>query len=143
MAACTREQLISTLTDGWGRYPAAFHALSPQEQAAFLEKQGYKRFADLLAHVTAWWTDGMQVIKEILASPSYNGREYDVDAFNASAVEKYSSMDEDGVTQVFEKTRAAMLNLIQSLPDEAFSNEWVLRRLEIEVIGHLKEHEIA
>lgn len=143
MAACTREQIITALTDGWGRYTVAFHALSPQEQTAFLEKQGYKRFADLLAHVTAWWTDGMQVIQEILASPTFNRREYDVDVFNASAVEKYSGMDEDGVAQVFEKTRAAMLNLAQSLPDEAFSNEWLLRRLEIEVIGHLKEHEIA
>jgi hypothetical protein len=55
MDTITRQSVITLLNEDWAEYVARFQKLPSSAQAAFLEKQGYKRLADLLAHIAAWW----------------------------------------------------------------------------------------
>ncbi len=61
--------ILDTLQHGWGTYVERFQRLSSKEQAAFLTKQGYARFADLLAHVIAWWEEGKLGVENLLVDP--------------------------------------------------------------------------
>ena len=105
MPEVTREQTLDALQNGWATYVDRFHALSPEAQAQFLKEQGYARFADLLGHVTAWWQEGEMVINGILKDPEYRWASYDVDAFNAQAVRRFSDIDEAVVVGSFELAR--------------------------------------
>lgn len=140
MAQTLREQALDALNNDWAAYVGGFRRLTSQAQAAFLERQGYTRLADLLAHVTAWWTDGQRSIRAILADPNYPPQEYDVDAFNARAVSAAAGLSETEIIQRFETARLAFVDLVKGLEEEDFRNERMTRRLHIEVIGHYEEH---
>jgi hypothetical protein len=138
-----REQALDALHGDWAGYVERFRRLSPEAQAAFLQQQGYARLGDLLAHVTAWWTDGQRSIRSILSDPNYPPQEYDVDDFNARAVAAAAGLSEEEILQRFEAARLAFIDLVKGLDEGAFQNERMKRRLHIEVIGHYKEHEFG
>ncbi len=140
MTSLTRGQVLATLQGEWGTYVKRFQALAPQAQAAFLERQGYARLADLLAHVIAWWEMGLQALTAMEADPNFHEQDYDVNAFNARAVQRFSGLEEAAVIQAFEAQRAAMSDLVARLPEAAFQKKPVVDRLHIEFIGHLHEH---
>jgi hypothetical protein len=142
MTELTREQIISALQDGWGTYVERFERLAPEAQAAFLAQQGYARLADLLGHVVAWWEEGQPAISALLDDPDFSSPDYDVDAFNARAVERFRGLDEATVIRMFEAARQAWLALVARLPDGALRNKRIAGRLHIEIIGHLAEHVI-
>jgi hypothetical protein len=142
MTELTREEIISALQDGWGTYVERFEHLSSEAQAACLARQGYARLADLLGHVIAWWEEGLQAIPALLDDPHFSSPDYDVDAFNARAVERFHGMDEPAVLHAFEAARQAWLALVVRLPDDALQNQKIAQRLHIELIGHLAEHAI-
>jgi hypothetical protein len=142
MASLTREQILETIQADWGGYVEHFQSLSPQAQAAFLAKQGYARLADLLAHVIAWWEVGYQAITTLLADPDFHELDYDVDVFNAQAVQRFSNLDEAATLKAFETQRTAMFDLVAHMPEAAFQNQQIIDRLHIEFIGHLREHEL-
>jgi hypothetical protein len=139
----TREQTLAALQDGWATYVDRFHALTPEAQAQFLKKQGYTRFADLLGHVTAWWQEGEMVINGILKDPEYRWASYDVDAFNAQAVTRFSDIDEAVVVGSFELARISFAVLVSDLPEEAFANNKITSWLYADVIEHLQDHDIS
>ncbi len=143
MTELTREQVVSALRDGWGTYVERFERLSPEARAAFLARQGYARLADLLAHVVAWWEEGLQAIPALLADPNFSSPDHDVDDFNARAVERFRGLDEPAVIRAFEAARQAWLDLVARLPDDALRSKRIADRLHIEIIGHLAEHVIA
>jgi hypothetical protein len=140
MDAVTREQILGGLQQGWGTYIQGFHSLSPDQQTAFLQQQGYARFGDLLAHVVAWWSDGQQTIANLLLHPDAPRKDYDVDAFNAQAVAQSQGMSETELIHRFDSARLAMQKLVSELPEEAVQNRRINKRLAVEVIGHLEEH---
>ena len=142
MTGLIREQYLAVIQDEWGAYVECFQALSPQAQAAFLAKQGYTRLADLLAHIIAWWEMGQRAIPALLSNPAFHEQDYDVDAFNARAVERFSELDESTVLQAFKAQHAAMTDLVAHLPAAAFQDQRILDRLHIEFVGHLREHEL-
>ena len=139
----SRERIVETLERGWGSYSATFDELSPDGQAAYLHRQGYGRFADVLAHVLAWWREARLVIKALLDDPSYHAPERDVDGFNAEAVEANRSQSESEVRRVFEIERRLMLDLVLALPSEALESEKIMGQLNMEIVGHLTEHSLA
>ncbi len=143
MTELTRDQIVSALQDGWGTYVERFERLEPGAQAAFLARQGYARLADLLGHVVAWWEEGQPAVSTLLADPTFSSPDYDVDAFNARAVERFRGQDEPAVIRTFEAARQAWLALVARLPEEALRNERIAGRLHIEIIGHLAEHAIS
>jgi hypothetical protein len=138
----TRKQVLGILQIGWATYVERFYCLSPEAQATFLVKQGYARFADVLAHIIAWWEEGQRAIENLLNDPNFNAPAYDVDAFNAQAIERFRGLSDPAVIQYFEETRKALRDLVINLPNDAFLNKKIIERLHIEVVGHLGEHDI-
>ena len=135
--------VLSTLLNGWGTYVARFRHLTAEEQAAFLQQQGYARLADLLAHVSAWWGDGLERMKALREDPDLPPQEYDVDAFNARAVAAVRPLEESDVIALFESRRQALLAFVRSLPPvELERNPALSKRLHVEVVSHLREHKI-
>ena len=74
MTELTRAQILDTLQHGWAAYVGGFQSLSSEAQAEFLVKQGYAHFADLLAHIVAWWEEGKRVIEKLADDPDFTGR---------------------------------------------------------------------
>lgn len=143
MTPLTRQEVLNTLEKDWAEYVQRYRRLSPESQSAFLGKQGYARFADLLSHIVAWWQVGCQSIERYLANPASPSREYDVDAFNAEAVAKTAEQDEDKVVESFENMRRFLVEFVKGLPDTAFENEKVIDQLSMDVVGHLGEHVLS
>lgn len=142
MTSLDRGQVLKCLQEDWAAYVQQFKDLPPDVQAAFLKVQGYRRFADLLAHIIAWWEAGIHSIKKYLTDPGYQPAEYDVDAFNGEAVVKASGMDDAGMIDRFERMREYYIGFVKALPDAAFENEKVVKQLNMELVGHLKEHSV-
>ncbi|HTP07809.1 MAG TPA: DinB family protein [Anaerolineae bacterium] len=139
----TREQLLASLHTDWGTFIECYQRLSPEAQTAYLQQQGYARFADLLAHVIAWWQEGLAAIPIMLSDPAYVSPEYDVDQFNAQAVARRRDLDGTAVSTIFANLRQQWIDLVNSLPNEAFQDEKITQRLHIEIIGHYTEHSLA
>jgi hypothetical protein len=138
----TRDQFIDCLENDWASFVSRFDALSPEEQRNYLRKQGYRSFGDLLAHIIAWWEDGSQVIDHMIEDPDFSNPDYNVDEFNARAVERFMSLDEIAVVQSFEFTRDRMVDLVRTLRLKDLEDERINTRLYYEIIQHLKEHSI-
>ncbi len=142
MDKISRETFQSCLIGDWQNYVERFYRLAPAEQKAFLEKQGYARLGDLLGHVIAWWQDGALAIAKMRADPSYPLGAYDVDAFNARAVERFRVCSDAEIIQIFTTQLQAMLDLVGSLSEGELAQENVNTRLCYEIIMHWTEHEI-
>ncbi len=142
MPALTRSQVLHALQHDWATYAEKFHCLEPEAQAEFLKEQGYARFADLLAHITGWWEVGHRAIENYLKDTQYKPPEYDVDQFNAEAVAKSQGQDEETILKTFEAKRLFLIEWIWSLPESSFENEKVAKQFNMELIGHLTDHEI-
>jgi hypothetical protein len=142
MTTLTRQEVLNILQGDWAAYVQQFRRLSPEAQSTFLVKQGYARFADLLAHIIAWWEVGYHTIGKYISDPGFRPIEYDVDAFNAKAVAKVGELDEDDVIDSFEKKRSFLIYFVETLPDTAFQNEKVVNQFNMELVGHLRDHKI-
>jgi len=123
MAEFTLREVIHVLEGGWGVYVRQFNALSPEEQTVFLEKQGFERFHDLMAHVIGWWEEGLRIITGILDDPSFTWEDRDVDAYNLELIEKFRSWSEEDLLLHYENVREAFLNLVADLSEDVLSNE--------------------
>ena len=142
MVEITREQLLDCLRNQYPAFVDRFHSLSAEQQTAFLEKQGFTRFADLIAHIIAWFQETNIVIERTLADPDYKWQPVDVDAFNAEIIREYSELNEEAVLNSFNYMREAMIDLVLALPDDAFKNPTIAEWLDADVLGHLEEHNI-
>ena len=143
MTKFTLREVMHVLEGGWSVYVKQFNALSPEKQAAFLQKEGFENFHDLLAHIIGWWEEGLWVITGILDDPSFTWKERDVDAFNLELVEKFRSWSEEDLLLHYENVREAMLNLVADLPDNALDNKDIRDWLYADVIEHLEDHKIV
>ena len=140
MNKITRQQFLDRLQNNWRDYPGRFHRLSPQAQKEFLTKQGYANLSGLLGHVVAWWQAGVEVVQKMRSDPAFANPDYDVDLFNARAVEKFGSLDESEVAGVYEAQRQAMVDLLSGLSDAELESERINTRLYYEIIMHWEEH---
>lgn len=140
MLSASRQQILDALQTEWGTYVDGLKQMPAEAQAAFLEQQGYHRLADLLAHVMAWWKNGMDAIEHLIEDPDYHSPKIDVDDFNQKAVEGFRAVSEPEAVRLFDDTRAAMINLVANLDEAALQNPRITKRLYIEVIDHLGEH---
>jgi hypothetical protein len=138
-----KDHLLRALERDWGGYVFRVKRLSPEERAAFLSAQGYVRLADLLAHVIAWWKEGYRALESMLRDPNYQTPDYDVDVFNAIAVESAGFVEETDVIEAFDAMREVFYQRIAGLPDEAFQDTRIVARLKVEIIGHYADHAIS
>lgn len=132
--------VADALENEWGEYVARFNRLKPDAQAKFLQKQGFARLRDLLAHIIGWWEEGQRIITGILDDPVFTWQEPDTDAFNAQLVEKFSRWPEADVLQHFENVRLALLDLLADLPEGVFDNRDIEEALASDVVEHFDEH---
>jgi hypothetical protein len=142
MEKIDRQNVLAILTKEWGNYVSQFQSLSPEEQSAFLKKQGYQRLADLLAHIAAWWEVGLQAIENFQTDPETRQPEIDVDSFNARAVENVRNATESEVIQSFEKMRRKFVDCVANLSENDFQNEKIVNQIKMELINHLEDHRI-
>ena len=131
------------MEDEWGTYLERFNRLPVDEQAGRVKQQGYEQFRDLLAHVLAWWDEGMEVILALAEGREFERRKYDFDAFNAEAVAKYRSWDEAEFLSQFEKTRQKLSADLRSMDEAVFENRRVKAWIRGVVISHAREHLVA
>jgi hypothetical protein len=136
----TRDQFQSRLQNDWLAYLNRFDHLSPDGRQAFLEKQGYARIGSLLGHIIAWWQDGAQAIQTMRANPAFPLGDYDVDTFNARAVETFSQYDDAEVRQMYLAQAQAMLDLVGALTDAEINQDNINTRLYYEILSHWNEH---
>ena len=142
MAEFTLREVMHVLEGGWGVYVSQFNALSPEAQAAFLQKEGFETFHDLLAHIIGWWEEGLWVMTGILDDPSFTWQERDTDTFNLELIEKFRSWSDEDLLLHYENVREAMLHLVADLPENALDNKDIHGWLYADVIEHLEDHRI-
>ena len=142
MDELNRQSVLYLLNGDWAEYVARFKSLPPDAQAAFLEKQGYKRLVDLLAHIVAWWEEGLQAIQRYKNDPASRQSEIDVDSFNARAVEKVRAVAEAEEIRVFGKARCKFIEAVKELSENDFKDERVLNQIRWELVNHLEDHRI-
>jgi hypothetical protein len=140
MPTVSRKELLDALEQDWGTYAERYRTLSEDEKKRFVKKQGYARFADILAHFIAWWEEGIKALKHMPGDPTYRSPDYSVDEFNAKAIARFSGTDEDTILRSFEKVRLEMVRLVTDLPEAAFREKRICDRLHIEILGHMEEH---
>jgi len=144
MANFTLHDVTTCLETGWATYIADFNQLAPEAQSAFLQRQGFARFRDMLAHIIAWWEEGHRVIIRIMDDPDFEDNEQrDVDAFNLRAIKRFSVMSDIDLVDYFHRMRQVLLNLLNELPDNALDNTTISDWLYADVIEHLEDHKIA
>lgn len=129
---------LDMLQREWAECVPRFNALTADEQAAFLKKQGYARFRDLAAHIIAGWQEGIRVLQSSSDEAVYGSQ--DGDAFNASAVERFGKLEEPEVFAQYENSRTTLMRLVEAVPDEIYSKRNVQDWLRADVLAHYYEH---
>lgn len=142
MDTITRQSVLDLLVGDWADYVPHFQALSPAAQTVFLQQQGYKRLADLLAHIVAWWQIGMDSIQRYQIDPAARQPEIDIDSFNARAVEQVRNVSGIEEILVFEEVRRKFIDFTRQLSDDDFKDERILTQYKWELVNHLEDHHI-
>src|SRR5512140_5542 len=102
----------------WGVYPARFSALSDDERAQFLKKQGFSSMHDILAHVGVWWEEAEGIIHDTIESCERPRRTYDFDQFNAASLARFRDTPEPEFLGWVESQRQRMVALVSCLSPE-------------------------
>ena len=141
LVSLSRFLAMDTLENEWSTYIEDFNKLEAKTE--FLQKQGYESFHDLLAHVIGWWEEGARIITGILKTPGFTWTEPEENAFNIELIGKYKSWSDDDLFKRYEDVRHAMIDLVDELPDEAFTNKDIEGWLAADVVEHYDEHSIG
>lgn len=136
----TKQRILDYMEYEWGTYVERFERLPEQEQVKRVKKQGYELFRDMLAHILAWWEEGMDIIHAIAEDRPFERKKYDFDIFNAAAVAKYAHWEQAEFMTHFEKTRQQMAADLRSMNDTVFENRRVRSWLNGVVVAHAREH---
>lgn len=135
-----KQRALDYVEHEWGTYVDRFHRLPLEERKKRLRQTGYESLRDLLAHILAWWDEGMSIILAIAEERPFERKRYDFDVFNAEAVAKYKPWDENEFMTRFEETRQKMGTDLKSLDDAVFENRRVKAWLRAVILAHAREH---
>lgn len=141
--AVTKQRTLDYVKFEWGTYVERFNQLPKEEGNQRVRELGYESFRDLLAHILAWWDEGLGVIHAIAEERPFERKKYDFDAFNAEAVAQYKSWEADEFLAHFEETRQTMEADLRSMNEAVFENRRVRAWLDGMVIHHAREHLIV
>ena len=139
----TKGRTLEYIEQEWGTYVERFQRLPKEKQEKRVREQGYERFRDMLAHILAWWDEGMDIILAVAEDRPFERKKYDFDVFNAEAVAKYKDWDETAFLNQFEKTRQKMGADLRSMKEAAFENRRVRAWLLAVIYHHAREHLVA
>jgi len=135
-----KQRTLDYIEHEWGTYVERFNRLPKDEGERRVKQMGFERFRDMLAHILAWWDEGMEIILAVAEGREFTRKKYDFDAFNAGAVAKYKDWDEAGFLNRFEATRQKMEADLKSMNEEAFDNRRVKAWIRGILIHHAREH---
>jgi hypothetical protein len=138
-----KQRTLDFLEIEWATYIERFNHWPAEEGRKRVNSQGYEQFRDMLAHIVAWWEEGMGIILAIAEEREYERKKYDFDIFNAEAVAKYKSWDEKEFLAYFEKTRLKAIADLKSMNEAAWENKRVRTWINGIFIGHAREHLVA
>lgn len=138
-----KQRTLSLLEIEWGTYIERYNHLPPEEGRKRVNEQGYEQFRDMLAHILAWWEEGMEIILAIAEGRKYERKKYDFDVFNAEAVAKYKSWDEKEFLVRFEQTRLKAAADLKSMNEAAWENKRVRSWVNGIFIEHAREHMLS
>jgi hypothetical protein len=139
----TKQRTLDYVNIEWGTYIECFHRLPKEVQEERVKTMGYESFRDMLAHILAWWEEGMPIILAIAENREYERKKYDFDVFNAEAVAKYKTWNEREFLTHFEKMRQKMGADLRSVKEAAFENRRVKGWANGIFIHHAREHLVA
>jgi len=139
----TKGRTLEYIQQEWGTYVERFQRLPKAEQERRVREQGYERFRDMLAHILAWWEEGMDIILAIAEERPFERKKYDFDVFNAEAVARYRDWDEAEFMAHFERTRQKMGADLRSMNEAVFENRRVRSWLHGIIHHHAREHLVA
>jgi len=139
----TKTRTLAYIEQEWGTYVRRFQRLPKDVQEQRVKDMGYERFRDMLAHILAWWDDGMEIISAVAENRPFERKKYDFDVFNAEAVAKYKDWDEAEFMSHFEKTRQKMGTDLKSMNEAVFENRRVQAWLHAVFYHHAREHLVA
>jgi len=139
----TKARTLDYVEHEWGTYIERFNRLPMDEQDKRAREQGYESFRDLLAHILAWWEEGMEIIIAVAEDRPFERKKYDYDAFNAEAVAKYRSWDESEFLNHFEEGRKKMGTDLRSMDEAVYENRRVKAWLDAVIYEHAREHPVA
>jgi hypothetical protein len=134
--------ILDMLQREWAAYAERFHDMTEEDQKAFLEKQGFPRFRDLVAHIVAWWEEGIRLMEGVAKDPAHRMPDMDTDAFNALVVQMFGLLAEVDVWKRYEAGRAALIELAINLPDDTYGHREVQAWLRSDVIEHYFDHSL-
>jgi hypothetical protein len=138
-----KQRTLDFLEIEWATYVERFKRLPGEAGLHRVREQGYERFRDMLAHILAWWEEGMAVILAIAEGREFERRKYDFDIFNAEAVAKYRDWDETEFMMRFEKMRQKTAADLISMDEAVFENRRVRAWINGVFIHHAREHLVA
>ena len=138
-----KQRTLDFLEIEWASYIQRFERWPADEGLKRVNAQGYEQFRDMLAHVLAWWEEGMGIILAIAEDREYARKKYDFDAFNAEAVAKYKGWNEAQFLAYFEKTRQKTVADLRSMNKAAWENRRVQAWVNGIFINHAREHLVA
>jgi hypothetical protein len=142
LVALSRFLLLDILQNEWATYIEDFNHLDDEKKKEFIGRQGFDNFHNLLAHIVGWWEEGARIISGILNLPGFTWQVPEVDAFNLELIKKYSTWSDTDLIMHYETTRAAMIDLVLKMPDDAFQNVEIESWLASDVVHHYNDHVI-
>ena len=138
-----KQRTLDFLEIEWATYIERFNRWPAEVGHKRVNDQGYKQFRDMLAHILAWWDEGMEIILAIAEEREYERKKYDFDVFNAEAVAKYKDWDEAEFLALFEQTRQKAANSLRTMNEAAWENRRVRGWVDGIFIEHAREHLVA
>ena len=138
-----KQRTLDFLEIEWATYIERFNRWPVAEGRKRVNDQGYEKFRDMLAHILAWWEEGMGIILAIAEEREYERKKYDFDVFNAEAVKKYKTWDEAEFLAHFEKTRQKAATSLRTMNEAAWENKRVRTWVNGIFIDHAREHLVA
>jgi hypothetical protein len=138
-----KQRTLDFLEIEWATYVERFNRWPVENGLKRDNEQGYGQFRDMLAHILAWWEEGMGIILAIAEEREYERKKYDFDVFNAEAVKKYKTWDEAEFHAHFEKTRQKAVTDLKSMNEAAWENRRVRNWVNGIFIEHAREHLVA
>lgn len=138
-----KQRTLNFLEIEWATYIERFNRWPVDYGLKRVNEQGYAQFRDMLAHILAWWDEGMGIILAIAEEREYERKKYDFDVFNGEAVAKYKNWNEAEFLARFEKTRQRAVADLKSMNEAAWENKRVRNWINGIFIGHAREHLVA
>ncbi|MBL8100315.1 MAG: ClbS/DfsB family four-helix bundle protein [Anaerolineales bacterium] len=135
-----KQRGIAFLENEWKTYVERFNRLPKDEGLKRVNAHGYAQFRDMLAHILAWWDEGMGIILAIAENREFERKKYDFDVFNADAVTKYKDWNEKEFLNLFETSRVKYLEALKPIDETVFDNRRVKIWINAVFIHHAREH---